>query len=85
MTIEGKGFYIWKVRDAEGGDPAKIVAAAQAGGYTHVLLKIADGQYAYNLDRNSNTDLLAPVVDALHTAGIERLGLALCVRLQPWR
>lgn len=74
MSVEGKGFYIWKVRDAEGGDPAKIVAAAQAGGYTHVLLKIADGQYAYNLDRNSNTDLLAPVVDALHTAGISAWG-----------
>ncbi len=74
MSIEGKGFFIWKIRDAEGGDPAKIVSAALAGGFTHVLLKIADGQYAYNLDRNSNSDLLAPVVDALHTAGIDAWG-----------
>jgi len=74
MTVEGKGFYIWKVRDAEGGDPAKIVAAAQAGGFTHVLLKIADGAYAYNLDKASNTDYCAPVVDALRTAGIDVWG-----------
>ncbi len=70
MSVEGKGFWIWKVKDCEGGDPAKIVAAAQAAGFSHVMVKIADGQYAYNLDRNSNTDLLAPVVDALKTAGI---------------
>jgi hypothetical protein len=70
MSIEGKGFFIWKVRDCEGGDPNKIVAAARASGFDHVLVKIADGQYAYNIDRKSNTDLLAPVVDALKTAGI---------------
>lgn len=70
MSVEGKGFYIWKVRDAEGGDPAKITAAAQASGLTHVLIKIADGQYAYNLDRVTNIDYVAPVADALRTAGI---------------
>lgn len=74
MSIEGKGFFIWKVRDCEGGDPAKIAAAAQASGFTHVLLKIADGQYAYNTDRKSNVDLLPPVVDALRTAGISVWG-----------
>ncbi len=70
MSIEGKGFFIWKVRDCEGGDPSKIAAAAKASGFTHVLLKIADGQYAYNTDRKANIDLLPPVVDALRTAGI---------------
>ncbi|MHB1480961.1 MAG: nuclear transport factor 2 family protein [Bellilinea sp.] len=74
MSIEGKGFFIWKVRDCEGGDPAKIVAAAKASGFTNVLIKIADGQYAYNTDRKSNVDFLPPVVDALKKAGISVWG-----------
>lgn len=74
MSIEGKGFFIWKVRDCEGGDSSKIAAAAKASGFTHVLLKIADGQYAYNTDRKANIDLLPPVVDALRTAGISVWG-----------
>ncbi len=65
MSLQGKGFFIWKVRDCEGGNPAAIANAAQAAGFTHVLIKIADGPYTYNVDRNTNQDLVPPVVQAL--------------------
>lgn len=69
MSLNGKGFFIWKVRDCEKGDPAAIAAAAKAAGCTHVLVKIADGSYAYNIDRERNVDLAAPVVHELKAQG----------------
>lgn len=74
MGLQGKGFFIWKVKDAEGGNPTAIANAAKAAGYTHVMIKIADGSYSYNVDRQTNVDLVPPVVDALHQKGIEVWG-----------
>ncbi|HZW04938.1 MAG TPA: nuclear transport factor 2 family protein, partial [Anaerolineaceae bacterium] len=70
MGLKGKGFFIWKVKDVEGGNPEAIASAAQAAGYTHVLVKIADGSYPYNIDRATNVDLAEPVVHALRQRGI---------------
>lgn len=74
MSLEGKGFFIWKVPNCEGGNPSAIAAAAKAAGFTHVLLKIADGTYAYNLDKTTKTDLLPPVVQALRSNGLKVWG-----------
>lgn len=74
MGLKGKGFFIWKIRDAEGGNPEAIANTAQAAGFTHVLLKIADGSYPYNVDRNTNVDLTEPVVHALRQRGISVWG-----------
>jgi hypothetical protein len=74
MTIQGKGFMIWKIRDCEGGNPAQIAALAQSAGLTHVLIKIADGTQSYNVDRNTGSDLVPAVVQALKAIGLQVWG-----------
>ncbi len=74
MALQGKGFMIWKVPSCEGGNAAQIAAAAQAAGLTHVLIKIADGPYAYNVDKETKIDLVPPVVEALQAKGIQVWG-----------
>jgi len=74
MSIEGKGFFIWKIRSCEKGDPAATARAARAAGFQHVLLKIADGNVAYNLDKDTKKDLLPPTVQALRAEGIQVWG-----------
>jgi hypothetical protein len=69
MTLQGKGFFTWILSNCEGGDPASIVAAAQAAGLSHVFVKIADGVKAFGVDA-SGFDFTAPVVQALRAAGI---------------
>jgi hypothetical protein len=73
MAFQGKGFFIWKIRDCENGDPNSIANLAAQAGLSHVLIKIADGTYSYNVDSNG-TDLVIPVVRALHARGIETYG-----------
>lgn len=70
--LKGKGFYIWKIRFCEGGDPASIVRAAKAARLTHVLIKVADGSSPYNI--YNGVDLVPAVVEALRSAGIEVVG-----------
>ncbi len=74
MALQGKGFMIWKVPNCDGGDAGQIATAAQAAGLTHVLIKIADGPYAYNVDKTTKTDLAQPVVAALQAKGIQVWG-----------
>jgi hypothetical protein len=74
MAIQGKGFMIWKVPNCEGGNAANIAAVAKAAGLAHVWIKIADGPYAYNIDKNTKADLVAPVVQELHARKIQVLG-----------
>ena len=52
--LEGKGFYIWKIHNCEGGDPWAITRKAQEARLTHLLIKIADGPRAYNVDLAEN-------------------------------
>lgn len=68
MVLEGKGLYIWKIHRCENGDPGAIARRAEAAGLTHVLIKIADGARAYNVD------LAERVVEALKGAGIQVWG-----------
>lgn len=68
MPLEGKGFYLWKIHQCENGDAAAIAQRAKATGLSHVLIKVADGPKAYNVD------LAAAVVDALKAAGIQAWG-----------
>lgn len=72
MTLQGKGFFIWKVPICQSGNATAIAAAAAAAGLTHVLIKIADGTSNYNY--NNGTDLVPAVVSALHAKGIEAWG-----------
>lgn len=73
MPLQGKGYFIWKISSCERGDVNAIADLAQRAGYTHVLIKIADGNYSYNLS-SSNVDLVPPLVRALHARGIQAYG-----------
>jgi len=68
MPLEGKGLYIWKVNNVEGGDPATIARRASQAGLSHVLIKVADGSRAYN------PGLVAPIVPLLKDIGIQVWG-----------
>jgi len=72
--IVGKGWYIWQIRRCEGGVPAAIANEAAAANLSHVLIKIADGVSAYNLDPISGADLVPPVIQALRARGVLCLG-----------
>jgi hypothetical protein len=68
MVLQGKGFFIYLLRETEGGDPAAITDLAKSAGLTHVLVKIADGPVEFGVDASG--DYTAPVVAALRSAGI---------------
>lgn len=67
-ALRGKGMWIWKMGDAEHGNPAAIVAAAKAAGLSHVLIKLWDGSYPYNMQRD--IDLAGQTIFELRDAGI---------------
>lgn len=74
MALEGKGFFIWKIKDCEAGDAGQIASKAKNAGLSHVLIKIANGIYSYNYDWTRKIDLVPPVVQALRSNGIEVWG-----------
>lgn len=74
MDLKGKGFFIWKIRDCERGEPESIATAAQDARLTHVLIKVADRSYAHNIDSKTKTDLVPPVAAALRARGIQVWG-----------
>lgn len=70
MTLTGKGYYIWMVRHCERGDPDQIVALARASKLTHVMIKIADGVFPYNIDLENGYDYVRPVIKKLQANNI---------------
>ena len=74
MTLQGKGFMIWMIPRAEGGNAEAIASAAKSAGLSHVLIKIADGPYAFNVDKTTKIDLIPPVAKALKAKGIQVWG-----------
>lgn len=74
MTLKGKGYYIWQVWNCEKGDAEAIAGKAAEAGLSHVLVKIADGTRGYNFDSKTQADLVPPVVEACHQAGVEVWG-----------
>lgn len=73
MILQGKGFFIWKIRQSENGDIQAISNTAARDGLTHVFIKIADGAYSYNIDP-SGVDLVPGLVQALHKNDIQVWG-----------
>lgn len=73
MTLRGKGQYIWQVPEAERGNPQAIAQAAQEARLSHVLIKVAEGVWRYNVTQQG-IDLVQPVIEALHAVGIEVWG-----------
>ncbi len=79
--LQGKGMYVWQIKQCEGGDIAKAAQVAKDAGIQHVLIKILDGVYSYNLRPyyvgNSvryADDILKPAVQTFQAAGIEVWG-----------
>ena len=70
MTIEGKGYYLWKIKYCEGGDVEAIAERAVEAGFTHVLVKIANGTGSYNIDPKTGEDLVGPLAQALRERDI---------------
>ncbi len=74
MAIQGKGIYIWQIKECEGGDPQAIASLAADARFSHALIKIADGTFTYNFDYDTNQDLVPPLADALRARGIDVWG-----------
>jgi hypothetical protein len=73
MTLQGKGFYIWKIPSCENGSATSIANAAATAKLTHVLVKIADGTSKYNIS-SAGADLVPGVISALKAKGIQTWG-----------
>jgi hypothetical protein len=70
MTLQGKGFYIWKVPFTEGGDNQAILDLCKSAGLSHVLIKVANEDKTYNYDKQRRIDLVAPLARLLKSEGI---------------
>jgi len=73
MTLAGKGVFIWKIRACELGDVNQIANLAQQAGFSHVLVKVADGAYSYNVTETGD-DLVPPLLHSLRSKGIQVWG-----------
>ncbi len=71
QPLQGKGLYIWKVANCEGGDAATVAAKAQSAGLSHVLIKIGHGPEPYRYNITTANDRVAPLVLALRGLGNE--------------
>jgi len=74
MSVEGKGFFTWKIPNCEHGDAGLIADRAQEAGLTHLVLKIADGTMIYHGNWADPKDYTTPVVNALRAHGIKVWG-----------
>jgi len=74
MSLNGKGFFTWKIPACEKGSPAGIAAAARTANLDYLLIKIADGPNAYNGTWGQSTDLNGPVIQALRSQGVQAWG-----------
>jgi hypothetical protein len=70
MTLTGKGMMIWQIPNCEGGSASKIASLAVSGGFSHVLIKIADATVAYNKNKTTGEDYIPAVVSALRAKGL---------------
>jgi hypothetical protein len=74
MSLTGKGFFIHRVRNCEGGDPQAVATQAERAGLSRVIIKVVDGSSISNFDINTRTDLVSPLTKSLHEVGIETWG-----------
>ncbi|MBW8012669.1 MAG: nuclear transport factor 2 family protein [Chloroflexi bacterium] len=74
MSLDGKGFYIWRIENCDGGDPLAIASAARNADLSHVLIKVANATRTYNFDEERGIDLVPPVASALRAEGIQVWG-----------
>jgi ketosteroid isomerase-like protein len=66
MVLSGKGMMIWQIPNCESGNVTTIANMAASAGFSYIMVKIADGPYAYS----KNSSLLASLVSALRAKNI---------------
>lgn len=59
--LSGKGMYIWQLNAAEMGQAYQIARDAKAAGFSHVLVKIANGTYTFNVVNGVDLAMLLAV------------------------
>jgi hypothetical protein len=74
MLLTGKGMFIWRVRGCEDGNVDAIVNLCKVAGLTHILLKVADGNFSYNIDTKTGEDLALNLARALKSNNIQVYG-----------
>lgn len=76
--LTGLGLYLWVIYRIEGGGegkppaPERVAERAAEMGLSHVLIKVADAQWNYNV--HQGVDLVPPLVNELHKRGIQAWG-----------
>lgn len=70
MKLKGKGYFIWMLKHCEKGNPDRIAALAREAHLTHVMIKVADGAFPYNVDLESGFDYVRPVIKKLQSQNI---------------
>jgi len=70
LLLTGKGLWIRRVASCEQGDLEAVVARAQAARLGHIILKVADGADASNVDPLTGRDLAAELIRRLSAAHI---------------
>jgi len=90
--LTGKGMYIWKIKNAAGGDGEAASIAALNAGFTHVMIKVLDGPWAYNqrpvYDEwgdliGYEDDILKPFMQPFQDKGIQVWGWQYVYHLHP--
>ena len=74
MTVRGKGFFTWKIKNCEAGEVLQIATLSRSAGLTHLMVKVANGSLTYNVDTDSNIDYARLLVEALHAQKIQAWG-----------
>lgn len=72
--LQGKGYFIWKIRYCEGGDVNAIADLAVESQFTHAIIKVANGSRTYNIHPQTGEDLVGPMVKALRNKDISPWG-----------
>ena len=70
--ITGTGFFTWVLKRCEGGDPDSLARVAKDAGFSHVLIKIADGPFSFG--ETADHPPVIQIVQALRRAGILVIG-----------
>lgn len=66
--IKGKGFYIWELYAQEVLAPVVLANKLAEEGFSHVIIKVADGPYLFNV--RNGADLVVPYLDTLRERGL---------------
>jgi hypothetical protein len=68
-VLNGKGMWIWKTLQTEGGDVDKVVARASASGLRQIWVRVGDSRDGFYA-----ADYLSRIVPRAHRAGIAVIG-----------